>query len=923
MTTPDLHYHQREAIAKIMEQIEHGNKRVAIAMVPGSGVSAVIIGLVSEYLKLKKDKELSNVLVLTQSTAEQQMMANTLQKTPFPWEIRLTYNSGRQENDEVTILPLKSITNISDPRAAAYLGGNLPELILITGIRPANPSLDKFLMRFEDAVQIAVTSMPESGERFGDPVFTYSLKTALKDGFSLKPYAVKRMELSLNDGSRLLPDFELWGADMAANRDYLSAAVKIFLEENREQKAIIYCPTVSFSKLIAEIINSRAGGRQYALTADSSLFPRQRQEALNIFKSNPERPLVLCLVNPVPDFGSLSLVRTVAIFRKIKSVGLLQDMLVPGLRPYQGKEQLQVLDFAGLEDLFRVLDENDVPATPEPEKIIPSDDYFRKADIRFRDKKNIEGVMGVGELAEELAEIIKIMPPEQGSMIGIFGKWGRGKTFLLEQTWEKLKADETFIKVDFHAWKYQDTPATWAYLYECISGVYFNPEENCKLLNWIIRARRIFFLNIKRKGIWPIFKFLAILSAGLFAAVLSKELSGLGRVQLQPYFSAFGLSVSVFTTLYALFTTAKKDYSAKAKDLFLKYSAKHSFKEHLGVQAEIQKETLTLLKCWIPKKLSGKRKIILFVEDIDRCSESKVIQIIDSLRVLLEDTEIAKRVIVVAAVDERMLKLAIRMKYHSLISVDKKEADHAAMLTKMTNEYIDKLFISGLKLGELSMADSDEFLIALTKPDRVDGALPALSELFIREREREYSRLSQRALHANMEWDIIDAETNYEDYDIYEEPDYATEYLENSEDEESISKSITERELSSANPDLNSLTNEEADILRVCITRYKGATPRQIRIFYYRYLIAKNLLIRHYKKLGRTSVWQKKSHSRILATLIVSYTIHEDEDIIVKHLAESVDSVLEQQSVQLMKDTVISRLDYQQLLRVLAIVIAY
>lgn len=88
-----------------------------------------------------------------------------------------------------------------------------------------------------------------------------------------------------------------------------------------------------------------------------------------------------------------------------------------------------------------------------------------QAKILFRDN-SLEGVIGVNDIAEELANLINIMPNESGRMIGIFGEWGRGKTFLMKYIWDNLEKKNSFYKVDFQAWKYQETPAVWAYLYE-------------------------------------------------------------------------------------------------------------------------------------------------------------------------------------------------------------------------------------------------------------------------------------------------------------------------------------------------------------------------------------------------------------------------------------------------------------------------
>ena len=70
-------------------------------------------------------------------------------------------------------------------------------------------------------------------------------------------------------------------------------------------------------------------------------------------------------------------------------------------------------------------------------------------------------------------------------MLGIFGPWGRGKTYFFRQIKDLLKKrtreDETikYKIIEFNAWKYQDTPAIWAYLYETIYKEGLNCVSRC------------------------------------------------------------------------------------------------------------------------------------------------------------------------------------------------------------------------------------------------------------------------------------------------------------------------------------------------------------------------------------------------------------------------------------------------------------
>ncbi|AMP98691.1 hypothetical protein AY601_1779 [Pedobacter cryoconitis] len=925
MNVSNLHPYQKQAVFKALEAIQKGEKHFAFVMPPATGKTGVSVNIVHDYLKGRHNKAPGNVLVVTRSKDSQYDLSSAFKFDDLPIGINLLVKPDTADHAQITILSLLGLSKVEPPLKAS--GKNFG-LIIVMGGGANSSSLNELFDIYPDAIQILILDhAEENNERFGVPIYEYTLKTAIEDDYFFKPFVVKQMSVLPSDLKQEISLFspEVTEKAIINSKSYMENAAKIMLGEIKGGKTIVYCPNIFFAEEFAKIINEQRGNGAYASTISNNMDEAVRLQNVVSYKDNPGDPNILCMVSPNVHTNHFNITKTVAIFRKTTKVSLLQSMLVPGLRHFPGKKELDVLDFVGLKDLFDVLGgipiiKAEIPS--EPDSVIQSSaakQYFQKSNISFRDKKEIEGVLGIDDLAEELAEIIQIMPAEQGSMIGIFGKWGRGKTFLIEHTWKKLAAKKTFVRVEFHAWKYQDTPATWAYLYECISDAYFKPECKWKFWSKVVSGKRLICLNFERKGVWPIFKFIAILSAGIFSFVLGKQLLGLIEGKAQASFNSLGAIFTGSVTLYALYTTIKKEYSVKAKDLFLKYAVKQSFKEHLGVQAEIQKETLTLLKSWIPENDLKVRKIVLFVEDIDRCSEAKIIQIIDSLRMLLEDPEVAKRIIVVAAIDERMLKLAIKMKYNSLIAIEKKDAEHTKSLNKITDEYIDKLFIAGFKLGDLSKLDSDEFLVELTRLDREKEAVSKLQDILDAESKMMSARTAQ---HLQDALDYQIEQMQNEDYTSYDEPDYHTEYLENSDVLQDTETSTSPTPF--AEPETaKSLSDEEIDILRVSVAKYKGATPRQIRIFYYRYLIAKNLLIRRYGKLKRTNVWQTDVNSRILSTLIVLYTINEEEGILSKHLESALSDTRDQHTVQLLTETMVSGYDYRELLTILSVVIAY
>jgi hypothetical protein len=69
-------------------------------------------------------------------------------------------------------------------------------------------------------------------------------------------------------------------------------------------------------------------------------------------------------------------------------------------------------------------------------------------------------------------------------------------------------------------------------------------------------------------------------------------------------------------------------------------------------------------------KLAGERrpgKVLLVVDDLDRCSPSEMLSVIENVRLLLDDEEINSRLQVLMLVDEHVLQHAIALRYETMI----------------------------------------------------------------------------------------------------------------------------------------------------------------------------------------------------------------------------------------------------------------
>ncbi len=471
---------------------------------------------------------------------------------------------------------------------------------------------------------------------------------------------------------------------------------------------------------------------------------------------------------------------------------------------------------------------------------------FERDRYRHLTADDMTPVIGVAELAGELSDLLINLEGDAPILIGVFGKWGRGKTFLFKQIWNYPKSRDHFYRVDFHAWKFQKTPALWGYLYEAIALKYYDSATN--IIDKRLRSLR---LNWNRESKWDILYFLTTFVLGAFYVILQSKIEVPGWLNL--ILGGF-VSLNILSSLTSALLKTWEKQSSKAKEIYRKYTKKLSYAQLLGIQAEVQKELKVLMETWIRKDDRGgiKNRVLLFVDDLDRCSEGTIIEVVDSLRVMLEDETIAKRMVVVVAVDESILKRAISLKYDKLFS------GQPTKINKLTREYFDKLFLASIKLGKLNKGERETIFDALTR-----GKTEKVSKEIEKSTENTYRRTltSRGIVQEGEEIDDLDYESFLKTGSV---PTKEKAHRNSNEQQ----KSSTKFEISVA----------EREALKESISNLDELTPRQIRIFYLRYVLGRDFL----KSLKKLRVWTNED-IKVLCSML---EFLNDKDVLKKSVSE-------------------------------------
>ena len=197
-------YYQLQAINKPIEAVSPGQNRVLLVMATGTGKTYTAFQII---WRLWKSKNKKRILFL----ADRNILVDQTKNNDFqPFGTAMTKVSGRTIDPayEIHLALYQAITGPEeDQKAFKQVAPEFFDLIVIDECHRGSASEDsawrEILDYFSSATQIGLTATPKethevsSTDYFGDPVYVYSLKEGIEDGF-LAPYKVVRVDIDVD-----------------------------------------------------------------------------------------------------------------------------------------------------------------------------------------------------------------------------------------------------------------------------------------------------------------------------------------------------------------------------------------------------------------------------------------------------------------------------------------------------------------------------------------------------------------------------------------------------------------------------------------------------------------------------------------------------------------------------------------------------
>ena len=399
----EVRYYQEIAINKVMEAVTHNQQRILLTLATGTGKTFIAFQIAwklfqARWNQNKDGKRTPRILFL----ADRNILANqaSLDFDAFEDAALVRINPSQiakrgevPKNGSVFFTIFQ--TFMSGPEGKPYFGDYEPDffdLVMIDechrGGAHDESNWRAILNYFSPAVHLGLTATPKRIENadtyqyFGEPVYKYSLKEGIQDGF-LTPFKVKRIQTTMDSYIHTLDNEVLEGEIEEGDVYTLSEFnTKIVIEArerklvqtmlanlNPQEKTIVFCANQAHAAMVRDLINQevKLAGSDYCVrvTANDGAIG---DGYLKQFKDNEKsRPTIITTSQKLTTGVDARNVRNIVLFRRVNNMIEFKQIIGRGTRLFEGKFYFTILDFYNAYHLFNDPEWDGEPIEPEPQ----------------------------------------------------------------------------------------------------------------------------------------------------------------------------------------------------------------------------------------------------------------------------------------------------------------------------------------------------------------------------------------------------------------------------------------------------------------------------------------------------------------------------------------------------------------------------
>ena len=399
-------YYQDIAIERVLEAIAADKPRILLTLATGTGKTFIAFQIAwklfhSRWNLSREPSRRPRILFL----ADRNILANQAYNafSPFPEDamVRIEPEDIRKKgrvpkNGSLffTIFQTFMSGPPKDGRPSPYFGeypADFFDFIVIDECHRGGANDESnwrgILDYFTPAVQLGLTATPKRKDNvdtyayFGEPVYIYSLKDGINDGF-LTPFKVKQISTTL-DEYVYTPDDKLIEGEIEAGKRYTETdfnkiieikereahRVKLFMEQiNQNEKTLVFCATQDHALAVRDLINQMKTSMDpnycQRVTANDGALGEQH---LRDFQDNEKTiPTILTTSQKLSTGVDARNIRNIVLMRPINSMIEFKQIIGRGTRLYDGKDYFTIYDFVKTHHHFSDPEWDGEPEGEEP-----------------------------------------------------------------------------------------------------------------------------------------------------------------------------------------------------------------------------------------------------------------------------------------------------------------------------------------------------------------------------------------------------------------------------------------------------------------------------------------------------------------------------------------------------------------------------
>ena len=401
-------YYQDIAVERVMEAVAENQPRILLTLATGTGKTFIAFQIAwklfqSRWNLSREPSRRPRILFLADRNILANQAYNAFSTFPEDALVRIEPESIRQRgrvptNGSLffTIFQTFMSGPSRDGHPSPYFGEYPPDFfdfIVIDECHRGGANDESnwrgILDYFSPAVQLGLTATPKRTDNvdtyayFGEPVYIYSLKDGINDGF-LTPFRVREISTTL-DEYVYTPDDKLVEGEIETGRRYTEPdfnkiieikereayRVKLFMEQiDQREKSLVFCATQDHALAVRDLINQMKTSRDpnycQRVTANDGVLGEQH---LRDFQDNEKTiPTILTTSQKLSTGVDARNIRNIVLMRPINSMIEFKQIIGRGTRLYDGKDYFTIYDFVEAHHRFNEPEWDGEPVEPEPKE---------------------------------------------------------------------------------------------------------------------------------------------------------------------------------------------------------------------------------------------------------------------------------------------------------------------------------------------------------------------------------------------------------------------------------------------------------------------------------------------------------------------------------------------------------------------------